>query len=106
MAAKEPRQGRPWRTLTAQLRANPRWHHCAHCGGWIDVRLHRDDPWSWTLDHIVPLARGGHPTSLDNVQAMHRSCNSSLGAKVRRSQPRHERRERREPPRPIRSRDW
>jgi 5-methylcytosine-specific restriction endonuclease McrA len=34
-----------------------------------------------TLDHIIPLARGGEH-SYRNIQLAHRSCNSSKGSKL------------------------
>jgi 5-methylcytosine-specific restriction endonuclease McrA len=37
-----------------------------------------------TLDYIVPLAHGGQQT-LENGRAAHRSCNSRVGATVRRA---------------------
>jgi 5-methylcytosine-specific restriction endonuclease McrA len=38
-------------------------------------------PLAPTLDHIVPLARGGHHTR-DNTQCAHFSCNTRKGARV------------------------
>ena len=32
-----------------------------------------------TVDHIVPLAQGGDPFSMSNLQAACRSCNSAKG---------------------------
>lgn len=34
-----------------------------------------------SLDHIIPLSRGGHHTA-DNVQAAHLACNHRKGAKA------------------------
>ncbi len=50
---------------------------CHICGGAIDYQA--DDhlsPASFTIDHIVPLARGGSDT-LSNLAAAHRGCNQS-----------------------------
>jgi 5-methylcytosine-specific restriction endonuclease McrA len=42
--------------------------------------LDHNDPMSWTLDHIHPLANGGAPEDLANVAPAHRRCNSKKGA--------------------------
>lgn len=51
---------------------------CGICGEAID----RDVPAGWkragSIDHIIPLSRGGNHTR-DNVQAAHISCNSKKG---------------------------
>lgn len=47
---------------------------CGICGQPVGA----DD---WHLDHIVPLARGGHHT-YDNVQVAHPSCNQRKGARL------------------------
>lgn len=47
---------------------------CALCNSEIDYSLHYLDPWSFVIDHVVPLAKGGTDT-LDNIQAAHRYCN-------------------------------
>lgn len=44
---------------------------CANCGDLGDL----------TLDHIVPISKGG-TARLDNVQWLCRSCNSAKGSKV------------------------
>ena len=43
---------------------------CAHCG--VTENL--------TIDHIIPLAKGG-TNDLDNLQPLCKSCNSSKGAR-------------------------
>ena len=48
---------------------------CALCGKPVDFSLRYPDPMSKTVDHIVPIARGGHPSDLDNLQLAHLACN-------------------------------
>lgn len=48
---------------------------CRLCGEGIDKWRRFPDPWSASVDHIVPVSRGG-AHSLDNVQASHLSCNA------------------------------
>lgn len=50
-----------------------RWR-CGLCGDRIDRKLKVPHPMSATLDHIVPLARGGGHTRA-NVQSAHFICN-------------------------------
>lgn len=38
-------------------------------------------PWSLECDEIVPVADGGSPYDLSNVQPAHRSCNIHAGRK-------------------------
>lgn len=45
---------------------------CKICG----AELHGFDA---TVDHIVPLAKGGDPFDVSNLQAACRSCNSAKG---------------------------
>jgi 5-methylcytosine-specific restriction endonuclease McrA len=40
--------------------------------------LRRPSPWSVSLDHIVPVSKGGTHTR-DNVQAAHLRCNQAKG---------------------------
>lgn len=47
---------------------------CGICGETIDPTLDQDHPKSLTLDHIVPISRGGAHTYA-NVQPAHRVCN-------------------------------
>ena len=48
---------------------------CGICGQPVDKSLKYPDPGSPTIDHIVPLSRGGHPSSLENLQLAHFRCN-------------------------------
>ncbi len=54
---------------------------CGACGVTVDLDLAWPDPFSKSVDHIVPLARGGSH-SLDNCQLMHLRCNISKGARM------------------------
>ncbi len=47
---------------------------CAYCGGWLHPR-------DKTLDHLIPVARGGEHTR-ENVVVACRSCNSRKGART------------------------
>lgn len=48
---------------------------CGICGQPVDKTLKYPDPMSPTVDHIIPLAKGGHPSDLSNLQLAHRKCN-------------------------------
>jgi 5-methylcytosine-specific restriction endonuclease McrA len=58
---------------------------CGICREAVDMGLAHPDPYSRSLDHIIPLARGG-AHSYDNTQLAHLRCNVSKGARV----PEHE----------------
>ena len=55
---------------------------CGICGLPVDMNLKYPDPLSPTIDHIIPLAKGGHPSDLSNLQLAHRCCNREKGAKL------------------------
>lgn len=40
---------------------------------------HKDGP---TLEHLIPVSRGGHPTAISNLGVSHRRCNTSRGGKL------------------------
>jgi 5-methylcytosine-specific restriction endonuclease McrA len=48
---------------------------CAICGKPVDKSLKYPHPWSATIDHIVPLDLGGHPSDIANLQLTHWRCN-------------------------------
>lgn len=54
---------------------------CGICGRAIDPQLRFPDPWSSSIDHIVPVSRGGNDTRA-NVQAAHLKCNISKQDRV------------------------
>lgn len=49
---------------------------CGICGYPIDYSLGWLHPEAFTVDHIMPLAKGGKDV-LENKQAAHRKCNRS-----------------------------
>lgn len=51
---------------------------CGICRQPINYTLPHQDPRSFVVDHIIPLALGGTDT-LDNKQAAHRKCNRDKG---------------------------
>lgn len=54
---------------------------CHICGNEINYQAGHLDPDSYTIDHIIPLNRGG-PDTLDNLAAAHRACNRDKSDKV------------------------
>ena len=72
--------GNATRKLRARLKAEGR--PCHLCGRPIDYSLPPRTPWSFELDHIVPIARGGDPYSYANAAASHRICNERKGASM------------------------
>jgi 5-methylcytosine-specific restriction endonuclease McrA len=72
------RNGRPYRRLVAaQKRLTlPCWI----CGHEIPTNVDgRTHPLAFTLDHLVPLSRGGDLLAPANARSAHRKCNSSRG---------------------------
>lgn len=68
MGAKNPgRVGRPWRRLRATILNES--DVCWLCGL----------PGATTVDHIIPLSKGGHPTDRGNLAPAHKWCNGSKG---------------------------
>jgi len=54
---------------------------CCLCGESINPDLKSPDPMSLTVEHKVPIARGGRH-DIDNIDFAHRVCNSSKGART------------------------
>lgn len=55
---------------------------CGICGLEIDPAFKSPHPLSATVDHIIPVAKGGHPSALENLQAAHRCCNRAKSDKL------------------------
>lgn len=75
--AGNPRNGRPYRRLVAAQKALglPCWL----CGYDIPADLDPRHPLSFTLDHLVPLSKGGSLLDPANARSAHRRCNSARG---------------------------
>ena len=48
---------------------------CGICGKPVDFSLKYPHPLSACIDHIIPIAKGGHPSALENLQLAHWCCN-------------------------------
>lgn len=80
-AARHGYQVREPRVTPSKKPVVPRWlwkevmerdeYRCRRCGTHFDL----------CCDHVIPLSADG-PTTLDNLQALCRSCNSRKGARV------------------------
>ena len=55
---------------------------CGICGKPVDFSLKYPHPLSPTVDHIIPVAKGGHPSDIDNLQLAHRCCNRQKSDKL------------------------
>jgi 5-methylcytosine-specific restriction endonuclease McrA len=53
---------------------------CSLCGEPLDFTLARAHFNAATLDHVIPLSRGG-TNDIDNLRAAHRSCNEQRGSR-------------------------
>ena len=56
---------------------------CAICGKPVDKTLKPPNPLAPTIDHIIPLAKGGHPSDIENLQLTHATCNRQKSDKLR-----------------------
>jgi len=52
---------------------------CQLCFTRIDLHVLYPDPWSWSVDHIQPVALGG-TNMMTNLRPAHRRCNEARGA--------------------------
>lgn len=62
-----------------RARIKARGDVCALCGMPIDYSLPAGDPWSYEVDEIIPVSRGGDPLDINNCQPAHRICNQRKG---------------------------
>jgi 5-methylcytosine-specific restriction endonuclease McrA len=54
---------------------------CWLCEERIDLTLRWPHSKSLSIDHVVPLAKGGAPYDLANLRPAHVGCNTSRGAR-------------------------
>lgn len=55
---------------------------CGICGQPVDFTLKFPHPLSPTVDHILPIAKGGHPSDIDNLQLAHFYCNRQKSDRI------------------------
>ena len=55
---------------------------CGICGKPVDFSLKYPHPLSACIDHIIPIAKGGHPSALENLQLAHWCCNRQKSDKL------------------------
>lgn len=48
---------------------------CGICGQPVDKTIKPPHPMSYSIDHIIPVKKGGHPSDISNLQLAHRWCN-------------------------------
>jgi 5-methylcytosine-specific restriction endonuclease McrA len=54
---------------------------CALCSGQVDIEARYPHPLSATVDHIVPISKGGEHSNA-NIQLAHAKCNRDKGNKI------------------------
>lgn len=55
---------------------------CGICGKPVDKSYRFPHPLSPVIDHIIPVAKGGHPSDLSNLQLAHWCCNRQKSDKL------------------------
>lgn len=70
-----PRTGHRWRRLVADVKR--RGDPCWLCGHPIDWQAEPRTRHSFSLDHIVPLSKGGSLLDPANAATAHYGCNSA-----------------------------
>lgn len=55
---------------------------CGICGKPVDFSLKYPHPLAPCIDHIVPIAKGGHPSDIENLQLAHWTCNRQKSDKL------------------------
>ena len=55
---------------------------CGICGKPVDMDAKYPEPLSKCIDHIIPIAKGGHPSDIDNLQLAHWWCNRQKSDKL------------------------
>lgn len=57
---------------------------CGICGRPVDKSLKYPHPLAASVDHIIPVSRGGHPSDIENLQLAHWMCNRQKSDKMTR----------------------
>lgn len=55
---------------------------CGICGKPVDMSLKYPHPLAKCIDHIIPIAKGGHPSDISNLQLAHWTCNRQKSDKL------------------------
>ncbi len=55
---------------------------CGICGKPVDLSLKSPNPMAPCVDHIIPVAKGGHPSDIANLQLAHWCCNRQKSDKL------------------------
>ena len=55
---------------------------CGICGKPVDFSYKNPHPLAPTVDHIIPVAKGGHPSDISNLQLAHRCGNRQKADKL------------------------
>lgn len=55
---------------------------CALCNHPVDFSLKAPHPMSAAIDHIIPVAKNGHPSDISNLQLTHWTCNRQKSDKI------------------------
>lgn len=55
---------------------------CGICGKPVDFSYKNPHPLAPTVDHIIPVSKGGHPSDISNLQLAHRCCNRQKSDKL------------------------
>lgn len=79
---KDPRKEKPLIRNALRIKVYAAQDHCGICGYEVDKTLPAGTPLSPELDEIIPVARGGSPYDIDNLQLTHRRCNRMKGTKL------------------------
>lgn len=76
-----PRTGHAWRQLVARVKREE--DHCCWCELPVDKDLPGTHPAGPSVEHLVPLSRGGSLLDRANVALAHLGCNVSRGSRRR-----------------------
>ncbi len=82
MSRSPGRAGGRWRKVRAQVIAES--YVCYLCGQGLDKGIRYPHPYSVSVDHVIPLSRGGDPLDPSGLRAVHKVCNEKKGSRVNR----------------------